>query len=192
MRSPSRNAPEIASGSGSCFSVEPEHGANALLDDQRRAEGEQQAVQRIAAVGPAQRELEQHAERADDHRREQQRDRVAPCRAAARDSRRAQARPESPGATTTSATYMPSAKNDPCARLIVSITLTISMKPSAISANSRPSARPLTRWGTQRQRASRRHACVCSHLVRRRRLVRLELAGLRRVRVHRRPSGRTA
>ena len=44
---------------------------------------------------------------------------------------------------------MPSAKNEPCARLIVSITLTISMKPSAISANSSPSATPLTRCGTR-------------------------------------------
>src|SRR3954471_14933705 len=51
------------------------------------------------------------------------------------------------GATKNSAKYMPSANSEPCARLICSITPTISMKPSAISANSRPSVRPLMRWG---------------------------------------------
>ena len=73
------NAPEIASGSGSCFSVGAEDGANAFLEHQRGAEREQQAVERIAAVGAAQRELEQHAEHADDHRRQQQRNRIAPA-----------------------------------------------------------------------------------------------------------------
>jgi hypothetical protein len=42
-----------------------------------------------------------------------------------------------------SARYAPSANSEPWARLITSITPTISMKPSAISANSRPSVRPL-------------------------------------------------
>ena len=45
---------------------------------------------------------------------------------------------------------MPSANSEPCARLIVSITPTISMKPSAISANSSPSEMPLTRCGSER------------------------------------------
>ena len=45
------------------------------------------------------------------------------------------------------AIYAPSAKNEPCARLIVSISPTISMKPSASSANSSPSAMPFSRCG---------------------------------------------
>src|SRR3954447_11597865 len=45
------------------------------------------------------------------------------------------------------ATYAPNANSEPCARLICSISPTMSMKPSAISANNRPSVRPLRRCG---------------------------------------------
>ena len=142
------NAPEIACGQRQLLLGRAEHRADAFLDHQRGAERQQQAVQRIAAVGAAQRELEQHAERADDDRRE----RAARSRSARRPGSAFHASSGSHagspgGATISSATYMPSAKNEPCARLIVSIRLTTSMNPSAISANSRPSARPLTRWG---------------------------------------------
>src|SRR5688572_23555495 len=44
-------------------------------------------------------------------------------------------------------TYAPSANKEPWARLICSITPTISIKPSAISANNSPSVRPLMRCG---------------------------------------------
>ena len=132
--------------------------ADQLLDDERGAEREQQAVERVLAVGAAHAELEQHAEDADEHRREQQRDRVA------RAERQRQVRglrsgnQPSFGATRKSATYMPSANSEPCARLIVSITPTISMKPSAISANSSPSEMPLTRCGRRLASAAHRRA----------------------------------
>jgi hypothetical protein len=41
------------------------------------------------------------------------------------------------------ATYAPSAKSDPCARLMTSITPTTNMKPSAKSPKRIPSATPL-------------------------------------------------
>src|SRR5512134_3544346 len=86
------------------------------------------------------------------------------------------------GAITHSAEYMPSANSEPCARLIVSITPTISMKPSATSANSSPSVSPLNRCGSRL--IARRSGWRCaSALVARRALVALELAGLRSVRI---------
>src|SRR3982750_4281364 len=80
---------------------------------------------------------------------------------------------------------MPSANSDPCARLIVSMTPTISMKPSAISANRSPSETPLSRCGSScsivvRFRSGRAIA-PASLLVARRRGHRLELAGARGV-----------
>src|SRR5678816_2472846 len=80
------------------------------------------------------------------------------------------------------ATYMPSANSEPCARLIVSITPTISMKPSAISANSRPSEMPFSRCGSNCSTAF--IAMTDLLLVARRRRHRLELAGARRVLVN--------
>jgi hypothetical protein len=53
-----------------------------------------------------------------------------------------------------SATYAPSAKSDPCARLITSITPTISMNPSAMSAKRSPSDSPLTTCGARFARSS--------------------------------------
>ena len=115
---------------------------------QRGAEREQQAVQRIAAVGAAHAQLEQHAEHADEHRREQQARARSACRAAARVPACELGQPaESSAATTTQRHVHAEREERPCARLIVSITPTISMKPSAISANSSPSAIPLTRCG---------------------------------------------
>ena len=75
---------EIASAPRSCFSAEPQTRADRLLDHQRRAEGEEEAVERILAVGAAHAELEQHAEHAHHHRREQQGARSSACRAAGR------------------------------------------------------------------------------------------------------------
>ena len=88
------------------------------------------------------------------------------------------------------ATYMPSANSDPCARLIVSITPTISMKPSAIRANSSPSEMPLRGAAAADEPSSAPLAATArrgrlarprrSLLVARRRRHRLELAGLGR------------
>ena len=55
-----------------------EHGADALLDDERCAKGQQKAVQRVASVRAPQRELEQHAEYAHCYGREHERYRIAP------------------------------------------------------------------------------------------------------------------
>src|SRR6476659_7889031 len=75
------------------------------------------------------------------------------------------------------AMYMPSAKSEPCARLMVSITPTMSMKPSAIRANSSPSDTPLTRCGRSCANTS------TSDFVAGRGFVALQLAGGRGLRV---------
>ena len=182
MRSPTSTAPEMASGTGSVFSCEPHVSADHLLDHQRRAEREQQPVERVLAVGAAQAQLEQHAEGAHQHRR-----RTA---ARSRSARPAAARtPFGPAGSRrwpirNSATYAPSANSDPWARLITSITPTISMKPSAISANSSPSDSPLTTCG----RRLAYHRTALTDFVRRRRFVGLQLAGPGRVLVLARPA----
>src|SRR5215510_5785264 len=77
------------------------------------------------------------------------------------------------GVTSSMATYAPSAKSDPCARLMTSMTPTISMKPSARSPKRTPSATPLITWG---RRSMAPIVLVTSGLVHRCRLERLEVA----------------
>src|SRR5688500_11401471 len=85
------------------------------------------------------------------------------------------------GVTSATATYAPSANNDPCARLITSMTPMINMNPSATSANSSPSAMPFNRCGPSVTTSSMPWSRGASLLfVGRRALVRLEFAGLGR------------
>src|SRR5688572_27721147 len=80
------------------------------------------------------------------------------------------------GPSICSATYAPRAKSEPWARLITSITPTMSMKPNAMRAKRSPNDNPLTTCGMRLARNSNSGSWLLD-FVRRRGLVGLELAG---------------